>query len=433
VLDVDMPAMNGFEVLRRVRQAHPNLPVLMLTADDTAQSAVRALQRGAFNYLTKARLQDSEAFALVVEQAVGFGQLQRRARRLEERAELRDRFELIIGESTRMREVFTTVERVAPLDINVLLLGESGTGKELLARAIHARSSRAQGPFVALNCGALPESLIDSELFGHEKGAFTGAVSAHAGAFERANGGTLFLDEIGEISPAAQLRLLRVLQEREIQRVGGRRAIPVDVRLVAATLVDLEASIETKDGFRPDLYYRINVVSIEIPPLRQRMDDVPLIAAHLLRKHCDKMQRPVPEVSPQYLDALMSYHWPGNVRELENAIQSSLALGDTERLDANALPRTVRSNRTVQGQPLDLANDTAWAKVIPFSEARSLLVERFERNYLIRVLRETRGNLSAAARKAGLDRSNFRRAMKRCNVNRSDYEEPGDKSATRST
>jgi two-component system response regulator HydG len=424
ILDVNMPRMNGIEALRNIKQIAPWLPVVMLTSDENAETAVKALQTGAFNYVLKEHLSDADLVASVMTRAAVVGRIEADSRRLRDRARLADRYERLIGTSKPMQHLFAVLDRAAQLDISLLILGESGTGKELVARAIHDRSDRASGPFVALNCAALPENLIDSELFGHTKGAFTGALRARAGAFERAGGGTLLLDEIGDISPAVQVRLLRVLQEGEVQRVGGDEPIQVDVRVIAATLVDIEAAVEAGD-FRPDLFYRLNVMSIELPPLRQRARDIPLLAAHFLQKHCARMKRDQPTLSPDAINALGAYHWPGNVRELENAIQRALALTPGDLIERTVLPKRVAAAGD-DAQPVapDATHpdaDISWSNGLPLPEARKLLQERFERTYLERVLTTTHGNLSQAAREAGVDRSNLRRLLGRYELRASDY------------
>ena len=417
--DVSMPGMDGLEVLGRVHQIAPNVPVVMLTGDRSADTAVRALKAGAFNYLTKPPADPDEVVA-VLDRAASYGRLQRRALELERRVDVSDRFDRLVGSCGSMRTLFESIERVAGLDVSVVIRGESGTGKELVARSIHERSPRARGPFVALNCAAVPETLVDSELFGHARGAFTGAVEARAGAFERAHGGTLFLDEIGDIPHAVQVRLLRVLQEGEFTRLGEGNPRPMDVRVVAATWVDLEAAVEAGD-FRPDLFYRLNVVNLEVPPLRNRREDLPLLIAHLTHKHAEKMRRATPELSPETVDALCSYHWPGNVRELENSIQRALALCPGPVLTPDALPPQITNAAAIQ--PLASGDDLSWCDDLPISEARRFAAERFERAYVQRLLRVTGGNISEAARRANIDRSNLRKIIARVGVEPGDYKD----------
>ncbi|RMH44629.1 MAG: sigma-54-dependent Fis family transcriptional regulator [Deltaproteobacteria bacterium] len=414
VCDVQMPAMNGLDVLRHASQIAPDVPVVMLTADRSAETAVAALKAGAFNYLTKPPANPDEVIE-VLSRATAYGRLQRRTAELERRIAVSERYGDLVGASAPMRALFETIEQIAKLDVCVLVTGETGTGKELVARAIHQRSRRAARPFLPLNCGAIPETLVDSELFGHARGAFTGAVEDRAGAFERANGGTLFLDEIGDIAPAVQVRLLRVLQEGEITPVGGSRAVPVDVRVIAATWSDLDEAVEAGQ-FRADLFYRLNVVSLEVPPLRQRADDIPLLATHFVAKHAARMGRPAPAIGEAAMDALAAYHWPGNVRELENAVQRALALTPGDTIEPAALPPQVTGRRTARRADTDGGDGWDWADGLPYAEARKLAAERFERAYLTRLLRATRGNISEASRRAGVDRSNLRRILTRVGI-----------------
>ncbi len=424
ILDVEMPLMSGFDVLARLRESAPHLPVVMLTGDATSETAVRALRAGAFNYLTKEHLNDPQAVAQLMRQAASIGKLQRHTKSIEHKVALADRFENLIGASIAMRQLYSVIERIAPLDVGVLILGESGTGKELVARAIHEHSTRTSKSFVALNCGAIPSTLVDAELFGHTRGSFTGAFSDRAGAFERAHGGTLLLDEIGDVPAEVQIRLLRVLQEREIRRVGGNAPIDVNVRVIAATLVDLEAAVEARE-FREDLYYRLNVVSVEVPPLRHRLDDIPLLAAHFLRKHAHRMGREIPRLRPEVIDLFSAYHWPGNVRELENAIQRVLALSTDDEIGTDSLPPRIAAARPQA--PIASGGDAAgndsleWTQGMPLSEARRLVQDRFERGYLERIMRKTGGNISRAAREAGVDRSNLRRLMARHGIKAADF------------
>lgn len=424
LLDINMPEMNGLEVLKKAKEYDSMLPVVMLTADDSAETAVNALKGGAFNYLIKP-LDDPDAVAITLARAGHHCQLLRRTRDLERLVKASDRFETLVGSTSIMQEVFTTISKLADSDVNVLIQGESGTGKELVARAIHNRSSRRDGPFVALNCGAIPEALIDSELFGHARGAFTGAVGARLGVFAEANGGTLFLDEIGDIPLPVQLRLLRVLQEGEVRAVGSTGVTNIDVRVVSATHVDLERSVAAKQ-FRLDLFYRLNVVNLGLPPLRERLDDIPLLAIHLLNKHADRLGRDGEvSFSVRAVDALCSYDWPGNVRELENAVQRALAMTSGDQIDLPSLPRRVTGGMVAltRGTPTVVADldtitgpsfgDLRWADSHGFSDAKRMALHEFERCYLKRLLSKTDGNISEAARIAGIDRSNLKRVLNR--------------------
>jgi two-component system response regulator HydG len=311
---------------------------------------------------------------------------------------------MLVGVSPAMRKLRDAVTRLGTQDVSVLIRGESGTGKELVARALHEGGPRCTGRFVALNCGAIPETLIDSELFGHVKGAFTGATTDRAGVFVEASGGTLFLDEIGDMPIAVQARLLRVLQEGSVRAIGGSGERKVDVRVVAATHVDLGAAVEVA-RFRQDLFYRLNVVVLNVPPLRERVDDLPLLAAHFLRKHGGDHP---PAIEPDTLDQMSAYPWPGNVRELENALMHALALRHGETIGPESLPFHVAA-LAKGSQKIPLARP----EIQPFSDAKRQAVTAFEQGYLTRVLREAKGSVSEAARLAGLDRANFRRLMQR--------------------
>ncbi len=415
LLDLNMPGRHGLEVLPEIRAIDPSLPVVVLTGDDSAASAVESMRHGAFTYLVKP-LSDANEAALILANAVQFGKLNRRTRALER--QLVRETGAIVGSSTSMRAVYRLIERVASTDACVLVRGESGTGKELVAQRLHQLSLRREAPFIALNCGAFAETMIDSELFGHERGAFTGAIRARSGAFVEAHGGTLLLDEIGDVPPAVQLRLLRVLQEREVRPVGGTGVRHVDVRVLAATNVDLEAAVET-GRFRQDLYYRLNVVTIRLPSLRERRHDIPELIAHLLSKHCSDADPPT--VSPLALERLLEHDWPGNIRELENAMQRALALAGSGMIDVAHLPAVIRGHNspTYDDAPatsISDLSDLAWTDAHSFPEARKLAQQDFEREYIRRLLSKTDGNISEAARRAGLDRSNFRRVLSRLKI-----------------
>ena len=417
LLDLNMPERHGLDVLGDIREIDPTIPVIVLTGDNRAESAVAALRGGAFNYLLKP-LVDPDSAALTLSNACHFGRLKRRTEALERQISTGD----IVGNSAAMRTVHQLVDRVAATEVNVLILGESGTGKELVARRIHDLSPRAGAPFIALNCGAFPETIIDSELFGHERGAFTGAIRARPGAFVEAEGGTLFLDEVGEIPIGVQPRLLRALQEGEVRQVGGTGTRRINVRLVAATNVDLLAAIAARE-FREDLYYRLNVVTISLPPLRDRLEDVPTLLAHFVEKHSRSQGRETPEVAPAALAALLEHRWPGNVRELENVVQRALALCADGVIELEHLPPALREVAARPAAPLpappaaDPSGDAlAWTDDLSFMEARKRAQTEFEIAYVERLLRQTDGNVSEAARRAGLDRSNFRRILNRLEI-----------------
>ncbi|HSB69270.1 MAG TPA: sigma-54 dependent transcriptional regulator [Candidatus Methylomirabilis sp.] len=337
--DFKMPRMSGLEVLRAVKAVNPEIPFILMTAYGTVETAVEAMKDGAADYLTKPL--DLDELLLRIARVSEQARLRTAVRELQAHLVERHRLEGIIGESGRMQEVLALVERVAPSDATVLIRGESGTGKELVARAIHFNSRRAAGPLVTLNCAALPEQLLESELFGHERGAFTGALAQRKGRFELADGGSIFLDEIGDLSPPLQVKLLRVLQERQFERLGGNRTLAVNVRILAATHRDLEQALR-EGTFREDLYYRLNVVTVQIPPLRERRDDIPPLLDHFLRKFAEKNRRDVTGLTAAARDALLKYDYPGNVRELENIVERAVLLCRGRVIDLEDLPVTLR-------------------------------------------------------------------------------------------
>jgi two-component system response regulator HydG len=403
--DLYMPGVSGMDLLMHAREGYPALPVVVVTGNADVPSAVTAIREGAFDFQLKPL--SSETLTLALGRAIEHRRLKDRNRFLEQRLEVAQRFGGIVGNSPAMRHVFELIANVAATDATVLITGESGTGKELVARSLHEHSLRATRPFVAINCGALTETLLESELFGHERGAFTGADSKRRGLLEEANGGTLFLDEAGELTPSTQVRLLRVLQERCVRPVGSNHARPIDVRVIAATNRDLELEVRER-RFREDLFYRLNVVSIELPALRERGEDVLLLAHHLLGKHGSRLGKPGIRFASAALEALAAHDFPGNIRELENAIERAAIMTHDDIVGLEALPAQLRPRATS-------ASSSSRLRVAPdlsFNEAR----QRFERSYLDQVLAESGGNLSQAARRSGMDRSNFRRLLERHGV-----------------
>ena len=402
ILDMGLPGMSGLEVLHRFREAGSHAACIMLTGDRTAGTATECMRAGAFYYLTK----PFEPFQLssMVQSAARYAQMRRQ---LAGRAESAPD-SVLVGASASMRKMQASLDRLGDQDVPILIQGESGTGKELVARALHERGARRRKRFVALNCGAIPETLIDSELFGHIKGAFTGATTDRAGVFVEADGGTLFLDEIGDMPLAVQARLLRVLQESEVRPLGGSGTRKVDVRVIAASHVDLAQAVE-QQKFRQDLYYRLNVVVLRVPPLRERLDDLPLLAAHFLRKHGGAKP---PSLSPDALEAMMEYAWPGNVRELENAILHAIALHHGDVINAESLPATIFGRRAPLGAASSASDDDV-NNVEPLTEAKRRASSAFEKRYLTKVMERAKGSVSEAARLAGLDRTNFRRLLQR--------------------
>jgi two-component system response regulator HydG len=380
LIDIKMPGMDGIELQRRFHEIDPDLIVVIMTGYSSVETAVQALKQGAYDYITKPF--DPDELVHTIRNAIEHRRAQLEVMQLREHLqEVFPRTE-IVGHSPAMTRVGESIEMVAPTDTTVLITGESGSGKEVVARAIHAASPRRHMPFVVIHCGALTESLLESELFGHERGAFTGAQARRKGKFEAADGGTVFLDEIGDISLKTQTDLLRVLQEKEIVRVGGTQPTKVDFRCIAATNRDLEAMV--KDGtFRFDLFYRLNIFPVALPPLRERRQDIPLLAEALLKKHATAMNRPVPRISPAALDLLLNYDWPGNVRELENAIERALVIGRGPEIQPSDLPLHPSSSPGASGQRL----------------------EDVVRMHVERVLEETGWNLTQAANILDIDRS----------------------------
>jgi len=411
LLDVGLPGMSGIDVLHRFREAGSLSSIVMLTGDNTAATATECMRAGAFYYLTKP-FRPFE-LASMVESAARYAQLRRRLHG--QRGEVDDTADaMLVGTSAGMRRLRAALARLASQDVSILIQGESGTGKELVARALHERGARRVRRFVALNCGAIPESLLDSELFGHTRGSFTGATTDRPGVFVEADGGTLFLDEIGDMPLAVQARLLRVLQEAEVRPVGGSGVRKVDVRVIAATHVDLGAAVE-QGRFRQDLYYRLNAVVLAVPPLRERLDDLPLLAAHFLRKHGRSSP---PGLSPDALEVMLRYGWPGNVRELENAIMHAIALHHGDVIGPESLPPQISPRaRAATTHELVREDDT----LLPLTEAKRRASSAYERAYLNKVMAKAKGSVSEAARLAGLDRTNFRRLLQRHSIDPAVY------------
>jgi len=393
LIDIKMPGMDGMELQNRLRELDPDLLLIIMTGYASVETAVQALKRGAYDYITKPF--DPDELAHLVTKALEHRQAKREVARLRENLEEIAPPTELIGQGPAMKKVQELIQMVAPTDATVLIAGESGTGKELVARAIHNLSPRRTMPMVVIHCGALTETLLESELFGHERGAFTGAQYRKKGKFEVADGGSVFLDEISDISLKTQTDLLRVLQEKEIVRVGGTQPLEVDFRCITATNRDLEALV--KEGtFRPDLYYRLNVFRIALPPLRARREDIPLLADHFLRKYATAMNRPVPRLSAGVLDLLLSYDWPGNVRELENAIERALVIGRGEEVQPSDFPFQLHPAEPRAGRRLD----------------------DVERAHIEQVLEETNWNLSRAARILDIDRTTLYNKLHRYGLKR---------------
>jgi DNA-binding NtrC family response regulator len=384
--DLRMPGMDGLDLLAKIKEIRPETMVILMTAYGTVKTAVKAMKLGAEDYLSKPI--DVEELEVVLQKTLERKGLLEEARTLRRRLEQKYRFDNLVGESPEMLSVFKTVRQVAPSSASVLLLGESGTGKELFAQALHQNSPRRNKPFIKVACAALPETLLESELFGHEKGSFTGAVYTRAGRFEAADGGTLFLDEIGDVTPTVQVKLLRFLEEREFERVGGNRTFKVDVRIVAATHRDLKKRLE-EGSFREDLYYRLNVIEIDIPPLRARPGDIPLLAHHFLRKFAGANDKEIAGFSDEVLGLLLAHAWPGNVRELENAMERAVVLSNETTLGRSHFP-TLRKAAGEETRPA--TPDAVLGVRIPGSTLSDL-----EREAILRTLEAVGGSTSKAA------------------------------------
>ncbi len=399
--DMNMHGMHGLELCERAIASRPDVPVVVLTAFGSLETAIAAIRAGAYDFVTKPV--EMDALQLNLERAVRHRVLRAEVKRLRDAVAATHPLPALVGDSTAMKEVYDLIERVAETDASVLITGESGTGKELVARALHQRSPRKAGPFVAINCAAMPETLLESELFGHVKGAFTDAKSAHAGLFAQANGGTLFLDEIGEMPLALQPKLLRALQERKVRPVGGDSEIAFDARIVTATNRDLEtAALEHR--FREDLYYRINVIHIAVPPLRARGTDVLLLAQHFITHFAKSFNKPTRGISPGAAEKLVAYAWPGNVRELQNCIERAVALTRFEEIVVDDLPEKVRTYKRTH-VVLDSDDPT-----------ELVTMDELERRYILRVLERLGGNKSLTAQTLGLDRKTLYRKLQQYGV-----------------
>ncbi len=392
------------EVLRKIRQRYPEMVVVVITAYSSVESAIEAMREGAFHYIPKPFKNDE--VRLTIQKGLEQRRLAAENRSL--RAQLQQRFGLdnIIGKSKPMQMIFETIQLAAPSKSNILVLGESGTGKELVAKAIHHHSRRADGPFVTVNSGSMPSDLLESNLFGHVKGAFTGAISSKKGLFELASGGSIFFDEIGNIPMETQAKLLRVIQEKEFMRLGGVETLTSDVRIIAATNADLEAEVQ-RGNFREDLFYRLHVISVHIPPLRKRTEDIPALAHHFLRTYSGENEKALAEIAPQAMELLLDYHWPGNVRELENVVERAVVLSTGDVLDISLLPASVRQPHAVSSPPADMPSNGMSLK-----EA----IQSYERQLIIKALRSSGGVQKQAARLLKVKPTTLHEMMKRLEI-----------------
>ena len=402
ITDMKMPGMTGMELLEKIKSIKPELPVIMMTAFGTIEMAVEAMRKGAYDYIQKPF--ENEQLKLTVKKALNNYRLIKENRLLTEALSERFKFGNIVGKSKQMKKIYDLIEKVSPSKASVLITGPSGTGKELIAKAIHYRSNRKDRPFISINCGALTETLLESELFGHEKGAFTGAVAMKKGRFELADGGTLFLDEVGDMPASLQVKLLRVLQEMEFERVGGTKTIQVDVRIISASNRNIKEDV-AESAFREDLYYRLNVIHMEVPSLKERVDDIPLLVRHFIAKFSEDDSVGV-ELAPEVWKTLYSYPWPGNVRELENIIERAMVLNSSGAITVADLPDELTGAET----QFDLD------RFIPSSLTMPEALEKIEEKLLRRALAQCNNVQSHAAKNLGITKSLIQHKMKKYNI-----------------
>jgi DNA-binding NtrC family response regulator len=409
ISDLAMPGVNGLDLLRKSQRLAPEVPFVIFSAYGNVERAVEAMREGAFDFIEKpfkaARLK------VVVEKSIQHRYLQKEKHALEEQLQRSYSFDNIIGKGAAMQRVFDLIARVAEGESNITIIGESGTGKELVARSLHAHSSRRAKAFVPVNCGAFPENLFESELFGYEKGAFTGAYRRKPGLLEYADGGTFFLDEICELSPALQVKLLRMLQDKKIRRIGGNELVDVDVRIISASHRNLDEALKA-GVLREDLYYRLNVISIQLPPLRDRKEDIPLLCTHFIEKYAKLTPKNITGINSRALTCLEEYNWPGNVRELENVIERAVTLAKDDEITVDDLPEhLVRKVNNGIGAQYEM----------PLEEARALVLQQFERKYLIKLLERNNGNVTHAAEMSGVTRRTFHRLLRNHNLHAKDW------------
>lgn len=418
-VDLVMPGMGGLELLRRLSDLNITTPSIVITGFAEVKTAVEAMRLGSYDYVTKPFI--LEELWITVNRALNISKIKQENVMLKKQLKQKYNFHGLIGDSPRMQKVYDMIEKIADTESTVLITGESGTGKEVVAKTIHFNSSRSQNSFIPLNCSAIPKDLLESELFGHEKGAFTGAVNTRIGRFELANGGTIFLDEIGELHPSLQVKLLRVLQEREFERVGGTKTVKVDVRILAATNKDLEKA--TQDGtFREDLFYRLNVIPLHLPPLRKRKEDIPLLIDHFMQRYCKKKKKEMIKISPLIMNCFLSYRWPGNVRELENLTERIVILNDTGSVAFDDLPERFHAGRCepiqVEASPASEQSQvfmtTATGMALP-SEGVDLnrILNDMERGLILQALERSAGVKKKAAELLGLNRTTLLEKLKK--------------------
>jgi len=408
--DIKMPEMNGLELLELIKRDTPDLTVVMMTAFGGVETAVEAMRNGAYDFITKPF--DHETLVVRLEKALERSSLIRENYRLQRECKGQEPFQKLVGNSKVMKRLYETIQMVAKTDLTVLITGESGTGKELVARAVHDLSLRGHNNFVAVNCPTLPENILESELFGYKKGAFTHASRDKIGLFQEAHRGSIFLDEIGDIPPAIQTKLLRVLQEKEIKPLGDTKSITVDVRIVASTNQNLDQKIKMGE-FREDVYYRLNVLPVKLPALREHPEDIPLIANHLLEKHCLALDKPLKAISPELMDLFLNKTWEGNVRELENVIRQGILFSSTNEINPRDVHLHGRQNQTQRIE--SAAND------LPYKAAKEQTLKLFNHSFIGRLLEAYNGNVSKAARQCGLERQALQQIIRRYQINADEY------------
>ena len=412
--DMKMPGMEGLELFKTARKIDPEISGIIMTAYGSISSAVASIKHGASDYLQKPF--EPESLLMVIEKTVRERQMLQEIRDLRREVNKKYAFGNIVGKNHKMQAIYALIKKVSGTNARVFITGETGVGKELVAKAIHFNSPRKNKPFVSINCGALADTLLETELFGHEKGAFTGAIRRKVGKFEYARGGTVFLDEVGDISPRMQVKLLRVLQEKQLERVGGNLPIRVDVRIISATNQEIQDKIKSGE-FRIELFYRLNVVPIHIPPLRERIEDIPLLVNHFIREFNDSFNKNILKVSTQALSQLMQHNWPGNVRELENVLERAFVTTDGDVIDTILLSHDIQQPETLNAlPPADID--------IPFKVARAMIEKRFEKSYLSEALKRYEGNVSKTAAKTGINPRTLWRKIKQHDLERSNFVSP---------
>ena len=410
LIDIRMPGMDGIELLERIKQINPWLTVVIMTAHGVVELAVKSIKKGAYDFITKPF--DHQELTHLLRKALERSQLLRENLNLQRRFKEKEPFENLIGSSPAMQRVYQTIQMIAKTDVTVLITGESGTGKDLAARAIHGLSHRCDQPYVTVNCPTLPENILESELFGYKKGAFTDASSDKIGLFEEARGGTIYLDEIGDVAPTIQTKLLRVLQDKEIKPLGQTKSIRVDVRVIASTNRDLKEKIRKQD-FREDLFYRLNVLTVHMPPLRERKEDIPLLVEHFLKHYCGEFGKPLKSLSPELMDLILRRNWEGNVRELENIINRAILLSTGEIIKPYEISWTP--------EPTDSCVVGRQIHGMDYKEAKEEVLNRFHAEYLGELLRRNNGNVTHSARECGLERQALQQILRRYGLKSQDF------------